>query len=158
MNIREIAATVLAEAAGHGSVAKLHIEDKPALAAGGLNDWRCGMRIGNSRDAISIDLPVTRQRAVGRQNLRLRLRSIEAALGARMNAAASVPRIGAHRRQTRHRVLGPPRRSARTSWPAQTRPPSAPTRLPLLRNGSISPTKGWKNSENGAHVRGKGTH
>ena len=58
------------------SVAKLHIEDIPALAAGGLNDWRCGMLIGNSRDAISVDLPVTRRRAVGRQKLRLRLRSI----------------------------------------------------------------------------------
>ena len=39
-------------------------EDIPALAA------------ANSRDAISIDLPVTRRRAVGRQKLRLRLRSI----------------------------------------------------------------------------------
>ena len=34
-------------------------EDIPALAA------------ANSRDAISIDLPVTRRRAVGRQKLRL---------------------------------------------------------------------------------------
>ena len=55
---------------------KLHIEDIPTLAAGGLNDWRCRMLIGNSRDAISVDLPVTRRRAVGRQKLRLRLRSI----------------------------------------------------------------------------------
>ena len=55
------------------SVAKLHIEDIPALAAGRLNDWRCGMLIGNSREAISVDLPVTRRRAVGRQKLRLRL-------------------------------------------------------------------------------------
>jgi len=58
------------------SVAKLHIEDIPALAAGGLNDWRCGMLIGNSRDAISIDLPVTRRGAVGRQELRFRLRGV----------------------------------------------------------------------------------
>jgi hypothetical protein len=58
------------------SVAKLHIEDIPALAAGGLNDWRCGMLIGNSRDAISVDLPVTRGCAVGRQELRFYLRSI----------------------------------------------------------------------------------
>jgi hypothetical protein len=58
------------------SGAKLHIEDIPALTAGGLNDWRCGMLIGNSRDAISIDLPMTRRSAVGRQELRFRLRSL----------------------------------------------------------------------------------
>ena len=53
------------------SVAKQHIEDIPALAACGLNDWRCRVLIGNSRDAISVDLPVTRRGAVGRQELRL---------------------------------------------------------------------------------------
>jgi hypothetical protein len=66
------------EAAGHGSVAKLHIEDIPALAAGGLNDCRGGMLIDNSRDAIPIDLPMTGRGAVGRQELCLRLRSIVA--------------------------------------------------------------------------------
>src|ERR1700722_10801267 len=70
------AAPVPAEARAVRSVAKLHIEDIPALAAGGLNDWRCGMLIGNSREAISVNLPVTRRGAVGRQKLRLCLRSI----------------------------------------------------------------------------------
>jgi hypothetical protein len=62
-----------------------------------------------------------------------------------------IPRIGAHRRPTRHRVLGLPWRSAPAPHlrPAQTRPPSGqPTGL----NGSISPTKGWKNSASDAHV------
>src|SRR3984885_1706721 len=58
------------------SVAKQDIEGIPALTAGSLNDWRCGMLIGNSRDAISVDLPVTRRHTVGRQELRFRLRSI----------------------------------------------------------------------------------
>ena len=74
------------------SVAKLHIEDIPALAPGGLNDWRCGMLIGNSRDAISVDLPVTRRRAVGRQKLRLRLRGI--VLVQRLQKAAHLQDFG----------------------------------------------------------------
>jgi hypothetical protein len=80
-----------------------------------------------------------------------------AALAAPMNAtAATLMRTAAQSAIAFWDYLGD---LLRTFGQLQTRPPSAPTRLsknatglPLLRNGSISPTKGWKNSESEAHV------
>ena len=44
---------MLAEVRAVRSIAKLHIEDIPALVAGGLNDWRCGMlRLRQPQPAI----------------------------------------------------------------------------------------------------------
>ena len=57
---------------GAGSVAKLHVEDIPALWAGYR---RCGVLIGDPRDAISVELPLPCRSAVGSQELRFRLRS-----------------------------------------------------------------------------------
>jgi hypothetical protein len=55
----------------------------------------------------------------------------------------------------RVRISGQPRPVHRRDPPAWMQ---APQVLPLLRNASISPTKGWKNLENEADIQGKGTH
>ena len=52
-------------------------------------------------------------------------------------------------------LSGQPDRVHRRDPPAWMQ---APQVLPVLRNASISPTKGWKNLENEADIQGKGTH
>jgi hypothetical protein len=60
-------------ATGFGSVTHLHVEHVPALGGRGLS-YGCRVLIGNTRDAISVDLPLAGRGAVGRQQHGFRLR------------------------------------------------------------------------------------